>query len=457
MTYAYDNRYLFEANAAYNGSEKFDRKYRFGFFPSIAVGWVVSNEQFFLPLKSVMNNLKFRYSDGKVGSDEGIARWLYTSNYIVHPYGGANETVVWFGTPVSQRGYPLRYRGTIPNKEIHWETARKRDFGVETGFFNNQLKINFDYFCENRSEIFLSGADRVMPSYFGADPVSANIGKVDVKGWEFEGSFTKTTKGGFTFWISHAWVFAIDKIIEKGDPELKPDYQKQAGYQIGQPRVTLNQGVHSVMNNWSDVYLTTGGETNSQLLPGDFMRIDFNADGKIDANDQVPYGFPARPQYSYAPSAGISYKNFSANLRFYGVYNVEGGVVDGYTFSAAGGDATVIDHFLKTTWSPERNITSEAIQPQLRFNTSQAGGYYDRSRSYLRLESAEIAYTLNSNNSAFIRKLELSSMRFKLSGNNLLLFSKMLTDKDYGGESRTDTRFNYPVLKRYSLGFSIDF
>lgn len=151
ITYAFNKKYLFEANAAYNGSEKFDRKYRFGFFPSVAVGWIVSNEAFFDPIKPYLNNLKFRFSDGVVGSDAGIARWLYTEDWIVHKLTDGPKSASYFGSPYVQKSYPYRYFGAIANPDIHWEVSRKRDFGVETGFFNNMLKFNFDYFMENRT------------------------------------------------------------------------------------------------------------------------------------------------------------------------------------------------------------------------------------------------------------------------------------------------------------------
>jgi len=280
---------------------------------------------------------------------------------------------------------------------------------------------------------------------------------VDVHGWEIEAQASHTFSNGFNVWASHSWAFAKDKIIRKADPILKPDYQKLAGYQIDQQRVTLNQGEHRAMNSWNDVYNCVGPTTNlTHLLPGDFMRIDFNCDGVIDANDAVPYGYPARPQYTYAPSLGFSFKNLSANVRFYGVYNVEGGVTDGSGFNPALEDR-VISYLMDNSWSIERNNTTNAIYSGQRFQTTGAGGYVDRSRSYIRLESAEIAYSLNNKSVPLIQKAGFENVRFSLSGTNLILWSKMLTDKDYQGESTVDTRYNYPVLKRYNVGVSIDF
>lgn len=305
--------------------------------------------------------------------------------------------------------------------------------------------------------MFVIASDRIEPDYFGADPISANIGAANVYGWEIEAELMKTTLSGFTFWISHSWAYAYDKIIAKGDPELKPKYQKFAGYQIGQPRQTLNQGPNSVINTWNEIYSCAPGSVNkNMLLPGDFMRIDFNCDGVIDANDNVPYGFPSRPQYSYSPAIGASYKNISAQIRFYGVYNVEG--VHGETETTSFMEAAHLNTaYIKEKWLPENGITTNAIRSAFRYWTSPTSGYVDRPRSYIRLENAEIAYSLRSNTSSMVKRMGLSNLKFTLSGHNIALWSKMLSDKDYDGEAQTDERFNYPVLRRFNLGVSIDF
>jgi len=454
-TYGYDKRYLFEFNGAYNGSEKFSSKYRFGFFPSMALGWVVSNEKFFEPLRPVINNLKFRYSDGKVGSDEGIKRWLYIGDWNVRAAttSTSSEDVFRFGSPTLQIAYPLRYEGVIPNPDIQWETAHKRDFGVETGFFKNQLKILFDYFWEDRTNIFVSGADRVVPVYLGANPVSANIGEVKMHGWEFELQFSRTTSNGLTFWFNHSWTFAKDQIIERGDPELKPFYQKQAGYQIGQPRETVNQSTVP-LQTWNDIYNTVTGSSSTYKLPGDYAVVDYNSDGIIDANDDIPYGYPSRPQFTYAPSAGISYKNLSANVRFYGVYNVEG-EAGTYNGVFANQFSIVYPWDKERAWSPELDNTTNAINPGLRFVTSSTSGYIPTSRAYLKLQHAEIGYNITSE---YIKRLGVSRLRLVLSGDNLILWSKMTEDLDSDRPTvQTNTRRTYPKFKRFNLGISLAF
>lgn len=448
-TYTYDKKYLFELNGAYNGSEKFGPRYRFGFFPAMGLGWVVSNENFFEHIRPFVNKLKLRYSDGKIGSDAGVARWLYVGSWTVQ------TGTVRLGAPYLQAQYPLRYEGTIPNEDIHWETTHKRDFGIETAYFKNSLKINFDFFTEDRSDIFISGADRPVPDYLGTSPVSANLGRVKAHGWEFELNYSGTTAGKFSYWFNHSWTFAKDKIIERADPELKPWYQKQAGYQIDQPRVILNQSTYA-MSAWNDVYNHAGGSTNTYLLPGDFARVDYNSDGLIDANDQIPYGYPTRPQFTYAPSAGFAWKNFSGNVRFYGVYNVEGSIgVYRNAFSEQFGIAYPWNK--KWAWSPEFNNSTAALNPALRWQTGATTGYIDNPRTYARLQHAEIAYNIEN---PFLRKLGISNFRFIISGDNLALWTTSKTFDDFDAPqitSSVEVRRSYPVLKNYNVGINFNF
>lgn len=207
------------------------------------------------------------------------------------------------------------------------------------------------------------------------------------------------------------------------------------------------------MATWNDIYTSAGGTNNTFLLPGDFRRVDFNSDGFIDSNDSAPYGYPGRPQFTYSPSAGFSYKNWAANVRFYGVYNVEGSTGQyGGTFGSA---LTIVYPWdLERRWSPENNNTTDAVSPHYRVATSGTGGYYAQSRAYLRLQSAELTYTIDG---AWVKKMGLSNFRLKVSGNNLFLWSKMYEDLDFGGPSTTDQRLTYPVLKRYNFGISVNF
>jgi TonB-linked SusC/RagA family outer membrane protein len=438
-TYNYDSRYLLELNAAYNGSEKFSRDYRFGFFPSVAIGWMVSNEPFFKSATSVVNNLKIRYSEGRIGSDAGIPRWLYVGGWRV-------TDAKWeFGAPIPQPAYPVTFEGVIPNPDMHWEVAHKRNIGIETGFFQNLLTINFDYFWENRSDIFITANNRITPDYFGANPVPGNLGEVFIKGWEIEAKFSKSVGQGLNLWAGLNWSYAIDEIIEAEDTELKPDYQKKAGFQIGQDRIKVNQP-NGVINSWNDMYTGVVPETNVYSLPGDFKMIDFNSDGVIDSDDNVPFGFAARPQYNYSPSLGFEYKKLRGSVMFYGVYNLAGESSLNAFYEEIYSVTWPIN---KESWSPERGVTTDAKYPLLRSSGGSSGPVLI-SRAYLKIQSAELSYDISS---ALLTSLGLSDLRLRFSGTNLFMWSKMQEDLDIDRA----TKNRYPLLKRFNLGISFNF
>ncbi|MBC6994254.1 TonB-dependent receptor [Neolewinella lacunae] len=446
ITYAYDNRYLFEANGAYNGSDKFARDFRFGFFPSVAAGWVVSQEKFFQPLTKVVNKLKFRYSYGLVGDDGGrdvIARELYLGGFDI-------TNINWqFGSPfLVPSPYPWRYEGIIPNPIIQWEEAVKQNFGVEVGLFNSNLQFIADVFREDRTNIFLEASDRNVPIVFGAEPVGVNLGRVRSQGYEMQLKYSKASLKGIGYQISANIGYARDEVLFREDPELTPAYQQLAGYQIGQTRSFLNQP--GIVTSWDELYTGVMGRDNVQRLPGDRRLIDYNADGFIDQNDVVPFGYPSRPQYTYGLVLGATWKGFSAQVQFYGAFNVNYNL---NYFEFFGNNPLIYGIHETDTWSPERGISeAEATLPHLRFNSngSGSGERWVDDKSYLKLQNVELGYTLSP---AFLDRLGVSATRIFLSGNNLYMWSNILEDRDVPRLTNRD----YPLMRRVNTGINITF
>lgn len=437
ITYNYDQRYFMEVNAAYNGSEKFGPEYRFGFFPSVAVGWIISNEDFFAGISDTFNKLKLRYSDGKVGSDAGIDRWLYVGGW--EDESGRMQ----FGYPYLQPSWDFYAEGVIPNPDIQWEVAHKRDFGIETSFLDYMLSLDADIFWEDRTNIFMSGDQRTIPPWFGADPVAANLGITESFGWEVVLRFKQQTSFGLRYYLNGSYGFAKDNIVYREDPELAPAYQKEEGFQIGQTRTQLTGGF---LNNWDDIYTSTLGENPATRIPGDFYIVDYNADGIINSFDNVPYGYPSRPQYNYNISGGIEFRGFNLSVQFYGVHNVSRRI----SLNEFSGGMSVVRPFHETdSWTPERAGT--ATYPVLRYDQGSPKGYYSiKNASYLRLKTAELGYNLNAD---FLKNIGISRVRIFMNGNNLFLWSKMLEDREGGSY---DDR-NYPMVKRYNFGAKLTF
>jgi TonB-linked SusC/RagA family outer membrane protein len=438
VTYAYDRKYLLDVNFAYNGSEKFAKDYRFGFFPSAAAGWTISNEKFFSQNIQFVNLLKIRYSIGTSGSDDGIPRWLYVNSWAKR--GGR----AWFGYPSYTQGDAFWAEGNIAVPDAHWETALKRNLGIDIGLLGNSISFVIDFFNEHRRDIFLSANNRNLPPWFGANPVPANLGETKTQGWEFEANYVKVSRNTFNYWFKGNYNFAKDEVIYREDPLLMPEYRKQAGYQIGQTRTTV---VNDMMHDWNDIYTSTLGEVNTYLLPGTFNYVDFNADGVINQDDVVPYGYPNnRPQYSYSLSSGFSYKGFSCMVQFYGVHNISRNIRMG---EFGGGLSVARPFHLYDSWSPENAFA--ATYPHVRYMPDASyGSYWIKDGSYVRLKTAEISYTLKSRR---ISNIGIQNVKLFVNGNDLFLWTRMIEDREGGSYEQT----NYPMVKRYNIGLNFNF
>ncbi len=438
VTYNYDARYFLETNGAYNGSEKFAPKYRFGFFPSVAVGWMASNEHFLK--KEWLNKLKFRYSIGKVGNDNFTSpRWAYTTNWAVDDA----ETI--FGNTFKGSPYTQYKEAVVGNPDLHWEVSKKQNLGLELSVLNNMLNLNMDVYRDDRSDIFMSNTQRQIPNYFGAAPVAANIGKTESKGYELEFRFQRTTKKQLNYWLNWTYSHAKDMVVFMEDPILLYDYQKKAGFQIDQSMGQIGDGY---LNNWDEVYSSVGKTSNKQKLPGDTNMIDFNGDGKMDNYDQVPFGFPERPQNTYTFALGAAYKGFSIMVQFYGVYNVSR-TYGYYMYGFSDETKSVVFENMVNTWRPwntDANWTGQRL-----LSSGDNANRLTVDGSYLRLKNAEIAYTFSGN---LIKSLGVKSTRVYINGNNLLYFSKMMDDRE---TNNVKNGADYPIFRTVTFGMNINF
>jgi len=447
LTYAFDNRYFVEANGSYNGSEKFAAKYRFGFFPSLGLGWQISEEPFFKPLRKVVDRFKFRYSIGQVGSDNFAAqRWAYMSTWAV----GDNNAKGVFGTIYqgpygnSQGASYLQYKESqVGNSDLQWEVSTKQNIGIEFAFFNQLIAGSFDLFQDNRDKVFLSADKRAnsVPAYFGAAPVAANLGKVRNRGFELDVTLRRSF-GEWTPWLRYTFAHAKEVIISMDDPELIPDYQKNEGFRIDQPKTYVDQD--KFITSWDDVYGRVGGENNTTRLPGSAVSIDYNADGVINENDKIPYGYPSHPENTYNIFLGLDYKGFSAQVQFLGVYNISHNYFsNGRTAMTKSALAPFASPMLWDYWTPENTDAVYALGG----GTSTRGMWFDG--SYLRLKSAELSYTFTGK---ILRKLRVSSLKLTAAGHNLFFWSKMPEEREEYNYTNA-----YPPLKRFSFGLNVTF
>lgn len=440
VTYDYDSRYLFEVNGAYNGSEQFGPGYRFGFFPSLAAGWVVSNEKFFNI--EWIDRLKLRLSTGKVGNDNVGARWLYADAYSYGGYSRQNQN------PNQASIYTWYKESLVGNPDIHWETAQKNDFGLEMGLFKNLISINTDYWNENRTEMLLPGGQRAsIPPFFGTTPPAANVGQVKAHGYEIEVKLDKRVSNDFRYWATFAMTHTINEVIAKDDPVLLAAYQKQAGFQNGQTKSQIRTDFY---DNWDQIFASIPQESNDLLkLPGFYDIADFNADGIIKADDAAPTGYPETPQNTYNGALGVEFKGFSCMLQFYGVTNVTRNIpLRNYHLQT-----DVLFGQMSDYWSQD-NTDASSFLPRWKTQGQFIGDYWLYDGSYLRLKTAEIAYTFRDN---LIKRSGLAALRIYVNGENLWFWSHLPDDREAAITGGSANEGAYPSVKRVNLGIDITF
>lgn len=439
-TYDFAHRYMLEYNGAYNGSEIFAKENRFAFFNSGAIGWMVSEEPFVKNLNlKWLDMFKLRASYGQIGDDNVSGRWLYMDTWG----NGGNYRQGLTGVSPARSPYNWWQQSQLGNKNLQWEVATKSDFGVDFTFLSGLISGSFDYFKENRSDILITGDNRAVPSYFGAKAPVANLGKVDSKGYEFEIRWNKQLNDNWRLWGNTSLTHATNKIKEADDPKLKPDYQKLADKAIGQ---TYSYVDHGYYNSWDELYGSTAhDEYDNGRKPGNYVILDYDADGVISVNDNIPYGFTDIPQNTMTFQIGVDYKGLSFFVQFYGVTNVSRSV----GLSSLGGTRNTAFHE-GSYWSPD-NQNADVPLPRWLNQTSR---YTDGTRflfdgSYTRLKYTELSYTFSKEK--FMTKTGLSSLKLFINGNNLFLWTKMPDDR----ESNTGGWSAYPTQRRFNLGFKI--
>jgi TonB-linked SusC/RagA family outer membrane protein len=438
-TYDYNTRYFLEYNGAYNGSDKFGPEYRFAFFSSGAVGWMISEESFMQSI-GFLDMLKLRASYGEIGDDSSIgnALGLYRT---VWEYGGQTSMDMNQG----ESPYTWYRVASIGNPDVRWETVKKLNYGADFAFFDGLFAGSIDIFKDRREDVLISGEDRSVPSYFGADPPAANLGEVEVKGYEAELRINKVLPNRLRLWANMSMTHAKNEIIKMEEPQLLPDYQKDAGYSIGQNRAHVDAGF---VNSYDELYATTPHDTNDgEKLVGDYKIIDFNGDGVIDSKDQIPYGYSGTPQNTYNATVGFEWKGFSGFVQFYGVNNVTRYV----PLNSFGSQLNTV-YDLGSWWSKD-NPNADVVVPRWMSTPSyHSGTQFLFDGSYIRLKNAEIAYTFD--NSGWIKRIGFNSLRVFINGNNLWVWSDMPDDRESnfagaGGQGA------YPMMRRYNLGVKI--
>lgn len=441
VSYAFDNRYLAEANFGYNGSENFAPGNRFGFFPSLAVGYNISQEDFWEPFKSTVSNLKLRASWGLVGNDNtGAGRFAYLEDLDL---GGSPAYVTGINQNISRKGPKWK---RFYNPALTWEVGEKWNVGIDLQLWGD-LNLNFDLFKETRRDIFLSRSGTI-PNFIGmaGATIYGNLGKMENKGIDLSLDYNKQITKDFFLSFKGTFTFAHNTILERDEPPFR-EYPalSSVGYSLGQHLIYQTNGLFADEESIKNAPTQTFGFSP---MPGDIWyknQPNYNGeyDNVIDSNDRVYMGFPQDPEIVYGFGPSLKWKNWDLSFFFQGVARTSLLMSGIHPF----GSRTINGLFqfiADDHWSPD-NPNPNARYPRLTQidnpNNTQSSDYWLRNGAFLKLKNAEIGYTHK-------------GWRFYLSGVNLLTFSPFdYWDPEMGGGSG----LKYPTQRVFNLGIQVTF
>lgn len=453
FTYGFDSRYLLEFNFGYNGSERFARNNRWGFFPSIGGGWIISNEKFFGGLKKVIPELKLRASYGLIGNDQiGNAgdRFFYLSMVNLEATGDRAQV---FGQDFT---YPrngveiLRYA----NYDIGWEESRQLNLGLDMNIAG--VKLTVEPYWQERSNILL---DRTyIPMTMGLSAkVKANTGKAKSHGVDVSADYSKYFRNGLWTSLRGNFTYATNEITVYDEPNYPANeyYRSRVGYSFGQTWgyvadrlfVDDEEVANSPSQKFGDI----------PVAAGDIKYRDINGDGQITESDMIPIGYPTTPEINYGFGGTIGYKNFDFSFFFQGSARstifIGAGSISPFVMKAdsPGNQNGLLRVVAEDHWSEDnRNLYAfwPRLSDRINENNTQVSTWWMRNGAMLRLKSLEIGYNLPMKSA---RKIGMTKLRVYLNATNLFTISGFkIWDPEMGANG-----LGYPLQRVFNIGLSI--
>lgn len=458
VTYDWKTRYMLDLSVGYNGSENFAKGQRFGTFPAGSVGWILSEEKFMQPLKSVVNYLKLRASYGIVGNDiySTTERFLYLpDNYLLSTGTNAGQ-VVDFGSIASNRLTGSK-ESKIGNPNLTWETSAKQNYGVELHFFNSRLKTSLDYFIEHRKDILITR--QANPTYLAISLPVVNMGKVDNKGYEISVRWEDRARD-FNYYVGTNWSYAKNKVIFKDEIPQPYEYMCETGRPVGQQFGYVTDGFFSEadVQKYESVKGAEGGipDHGEGFSPkaGDVKYKDLNGDGKINEKDVSAIGYPTYPLLNGNVQAGFTWKGFDFSMTWSGAFKTSRLLSNVYKVPFGdNNNSSLMRYMIDDAWTPEKGNSAKA--PAISLSGSRTNNYKNsdlwlRDASYVRLKNIELGYSFPK---TLLQKLKISSLRLSVSGYNLLTFSEL----DFCDPESNPNGRAYPLIKVVNFGLKVGF
>lgn len=439
INYDYDEKYLLEVNARYDGSSKFTGNKQYSVFPSFSAGWRVSKEKFWEPLERSVSDLKIRGSWGVTGN-QSVDLYSYYAALTASGYNFGGTAVPGFR------------QTTLANTNLGWESTTQLDLGLDASFLRKRLNLTVDYYRKITSDILLN---LEIPATIGLIASPQNAGTVENKGWEFSLNYRGTpSASGFSYNLG-ANLSINDNMVT----DLKGTGPYIAGSDID-PRYIIAKGL-PINTLWGfktdglfqsqQEIIEYGATYAANTKPGDVKYVDLNNDRKINADDMTAIG-NSFPKYTYGFNSDFSYKNFELNILFQGAAKVDARLA-GALAEMGNQEGFTHEIFTNNYWTPEN--TGARFPRPVKFDLRNVATS-DRlvvNGAYLRLKNVQLAYKLPAD---LIKRVHLNRVRIYASATNIFTISK-LNEWNLDPEIPSGRGVYYPQTALYTVGLNLGF
>ena len=439
FSYDYQSKYFIESTYRYDGSSRFAPGNEWGLFPSVSVGWRISEESFFKPLKDIVSNLKLRASVGTAGND-GTSAYQWLSGFNYNLFYAINDTAI-----------PTIDNTALPNKDITWETNTTYDIGLDVDLFDRNLKFSFDYFFRKREDV-IAGANASVPSTLGVALAAQNFYEFSNEGFEFSFDYSKEINEDLkisallNFSKSREKAVFIDETLQE-DPFMRANLTQTGGY-TGLRRGYISNGLFQSQEEIAQ-YAIQDNNGNTSLQPGDVKYIDLNGDNVIDVKDQKVFGNGSKAATNYSLNLGVEYKNFALSVLLTGAggYDI---YLEGEAQSPLRNGFNGYDYQLDY-WTPENTGA--------RFPRISDGGFNENNYKYsdfwlrkgrhIRFKNINFSYTIpkRKENSTF------NEVKLFCTGQNLFVIKDF--DEDFDPQTGSGLGWYYPQTKSITFGINV--
>ncbi|MDR1120668.1 MAG: TonB-dependent receptor [Dysgonamonadaceae bacterium] len=445
FNYAYASKYLFEAQVREDASSRFSKRNRWGVFPSVSVGWRITEENF-MKQQKVFSNLKLRASWGQMGNQSGLGFYDHIAQYAVggyYPFGSE---------PKAQWAQDSR----LPSEDRTWETIEVQNIAVETGFLKNRLNSTFEYFTKRNKDMLMSVT---VPSVIGIEVPTGNYGELFTKGWELSVSWNdRVDKVSYNigFNISDQ----IDKLVKYSNTNISATYGGPGDGSGTTDVYTQGYSMGAYFGYKTAGYFQTTEEAasyphinaNPNVTAGDIKYLDINGDKEVNAPGDLAYIGNRIPRYILGLNLGLQWRGWNLSALFQGVgkrdFYLSSNAVAPFVFEY--GNISFQHH--KDSWTPEN---PDALLPRHIVGATynyQSSDHWIQDASYIRLKNLQLGYSVDEK---LIKSIGLNRLRIFFSGENLFEITKML--KAYDPELNITGGYMYPIMRNFSIGVNLTF